>query len=327
VVSLTLAGCVGVTSSGWDDGGDTGGLDSSAGSLGDMAGSGHSTDLAHGSGDMSQNFIAGGIGPHGGSVDLLHFGISGDTRPPSCEDTAGYPTGVIDSIGDAFRNAQVQFALDLGDHMYVCNNDLSIATAQMNLFLDGTRHYGGTWFMTEGNHECYGGFCPAGSTNANYVAFMTALAPISPMPYYSVDVNTRFGLATFVFIADNSWDGTQQSWLESTLSAADASARYTLVARHHPEGDTSVSTNAAIMTVIRAHKFSLFLTGHSHLYKHMTTDGGRDLVMGNSGAPLIAGGSFYGYGIIDQQTDQTLKLSIFDVTTGNLMDSWSVQPN
>ena len=44
--------------------------------------------------------------------------------------------------------------------------------------------------MTQGNHECYGGGCYAGSTNGDHVAFMTALAPISSTPYYTFDVTT-----------------------------------------------------------------------------------------------------------------------------------------
>ena len=45
--------------------------------------------------DMAMNQVPNtGVGLQGGSVELLHFGISGDTRPPNCEDTAGYPTAM-----------------------------------------------------------------------------------------------------------------------------------------------------------------------------------------------------------------------------------------
>ena len=277
-------------------------------------------------GSMS-SIVPGAVGPHGGTVNLLHFGVSGDTRPKACEDTASYPTAVINGIGDALRQDGAQFALDLGDHMYVCNNDLTIATEQMNLFVAGTQHFGGTWFMTEGNHECWKGPCLAGSTNANYVAFMAALNHISTTPYYSFHVETSMGRATFVVIADNSWDSNQSNWLESTLSDADKNSTYTIVARHHPEGDSTVSTNSTSIAIVRKHKFALLLTGHDHLYKHMTTDSGRDLVLGCSGAPLIAGGSFFGYGVIDQKTDGRLYVSIYDLSTKAVVDSWSVAPN
>jgi hypothetical protein len=282
-----------------------------------------SPDMATGGGGGK-----GGVGTTGGTVSLLHFGITGDTRPPSCEDTAGYPTAIIDSIGDAFKQRSAQFVLDLGDHMYVCNNDLTVARAHMSLFMQGTAHFGGTWFMTMGNHECYGGPCLPGSTNANYVAFMEQLAPVSAqVPYYSFDVHTSLGLVTFVVVADNAWSTSQASWLDATLAKADQDAKYTIVSRHHPEGDSSVTTNSASMQIIRNHKFALFLTGHSHLYKHETTDNGRDLVLGTGGAPLIAAGTFYGYGMIDQQPDGKLAVTIFDVSNGSQMDAWSVGPN
>jgi hypothetical protein len=234
---------------------------------------------------------------------------------------------VIDGIAAQFKARAAQFAVDLGDHMYVCNNDLSVATAQMDLFMEATRQFGGAWFMTQGNHECYGGSCLAGSQNANYLAFMKALAPIASSPYYSFDIATSLGRATFVVVADNSWDATQSSWLEATLARADQQAKYTIVVRHHPEGDTTVATNPVSMQIIRSHKFALLLTGHSHLYHHGTTDGGRDLVLGAGGAPLIAGGAFYGYGIIDQLPNGQLEVSIFDLSGNTLQDSWTVGPN
>ncbi|MEO9192640.1 MAG: metallophosphoesterase [Polyangia bacterium] len=268
-----------------------------------------------------------GIGPAGGSVNLLHVGITGDSRPPSCEDTAHYPSAIVTAIAKQFQQQKVDFALDLGDHMYVCNDDLPTATTQMGLYMSAIQSYVGTWFMTMGNHECWKGPCLQGSTNANYVAYMKALAPIASLPYYSFDVTTSKGLVTFVVVADNGWDSAQATWLESTLSTADAKAAYTIVARHHPEGDHTVSTNAASMTIIRAHKFALFLTGHDHLYKHMTTDSGRDLVFGAGGAPLIAGGAFHGYVILDQEASGDLKLTVYDVATNLVQDTWSVGPN
>ena len=269
----------------------------------------------------------GAVGPMGGSVNLLHMGLTGDSRPPSCEDTAHYPSDVVSAIATQFQQKGVDFALDLGDHMYVCNNSLPTAVAQMGLYMAAIKKYAGTWFMTMGNHECYKGPCFPGSTNANYVAFMDALKPLSALPYYSFDIATSKGLMTFVVVADNGWDATQASWLEQTLAKADQAATYTIVARHHPEGDTTVSTNAVSIAIIRKHKFALLLTGHDHLYKHMTTDQGRDLVFGAGGAPLVAGGAFHGYVILDQQPDGNLDLTVYDVATNAIQDSWSVGPN
>jgi hypothetical protein len=194
--------------------------------------------------------------------------------------------------------------------------------------MNATRLFGGTWFMTEGNHECYHGPCLAGSQNANYVAFMSALAPISASPYYTFNINTSLGLATFVIVADNSWDQTQSTWLEQTLSTADKNAKYTIVARHHPPGDSSVSTNPDNLQIIRNHKFALLLTGHSHLYNHPSGDNRRSIIIGTGGAPLIAGGAFWGFATIDQQTDGNLQVSVFDLSHASVpVDTWSVGPN
>ena len=271
---------------------------------------------------------SGGVGPGGGSVDLLHFAVTGDTRPPSCGDTAHYPTPIIDAIADAAKARQAQFALDLGDHMYVCNNDLSTAQQHMSLYLQSVHRFPGTWFMTMGNHECWQGPCLLESTNANYVAYMAALQPIAPKPYYSFNVKTSLGRVTFVQIADNAWDQRQSVWLEQVLADADLNAKYTIVSRHHPSGDSSVSTNPDSLAIVHKHKFALFLAGHSHSYKHPTTDNGRDMVLGIGGAPLLAAGSdFNGYAMIDQQANGQLRVTVFNINGDLQRDQWSVGPN
>jgi hypothetical protein len=271
------------------------------------------------------------IGPTGGTVSLLHLGLTGDTRPASCtqigQATQDYPTVVINSIADAFQTHAVDAVLDLGDHMYVCNNDIADAQTQMGLYMKAAARYKGTWFMTMGNHECSGTPCLPGSTSANYKAYMAALAPLSSTPYYRVDIHTSKGLVALVVIADNAWDTTQANWLKSTLSSTDTQATYTLVARHHPVGDSSVSTNSDSEQIVLSHKFALFLTGHSHEYKHTTTNGGRDVVLGIGGAPLIAGGAFHGYALVDQQPSGQLTVTVYDVTSNAAVDSWTVGPN
>jgi hypothetical protein len=274
----------------------------------------------------------GSVGNQGGSVDLLHFGMTGDTRPPACGQTANYPTPIINQIADAYRAANVQFAVDMGDHMYVCNNDQAEASTQMGMYTQALSRFGGTFFMTQGNHECMGtgsGFCPTGSQNSNHLAFLQALAPVSSTPYYSVNVQTSKGLATFVFIADNSWDSAQQSWLDQTLATADANATYTIIAKHHPAGDSSVASNSQIMQVIRSHKFALLLTGHAHYYQHQTGDNGRDVIMGTGGAPLrsVSSGAFHGYGIVDQLPSGDLQVTIYDLASSSAHDQFTVGRN
>jgi Calcineurin-like phosphoesterase len=270
----------------------------------------------------------GGIGPTGGTVDLLRFATTGDTRPPACEDHANYPTGIINGIVDGMITQSPQFALDLGDHMYVCNNSLAEATLQMNQYMQSIQRFPEQWFMTMGNHECWHGPCLPGSTNANYVAFMSALAPVSSLPYYAFNVQTRLGLATFIVLADNSWDSAQAAWFEQQMATADTAAKYTIVARHHPVGDTSVTTNKEAVTILRRHKFALFLTGHAHSYSHPSTDNGRDVVIGIGGAPLLAAGSdFNGYAMVEQQPAGELRVSVYSTTGNTLHETFTVGPN
>jgi hypothetical protein len=275
--------------------------------------------------------MPGAVGPHGGTVGLLRFGFTGDTRPPSSGPLSAsnpYPTAIISTIADQMKAHAVQFGLDVGDHMYSSSRtNLALATQEMNLYLSSVARLGATWFMTQGNHECYGGGCYAGSTNGDHVAFMHALAPISSTPYYTFDVTTSLGLVTFVIVADMSYDTAEATWLEKTLATADSKAKYTIVVRHHPAGDSSVATNQAEMQVIRSHKFALFLTGHNHLYKHPTVDNGRDIILGTGGAPLIAGGSFHGYAIVDQQPSGKLAVTVYDINSATPVDTWSVGPN
>jgi hypothetical protein len=264
-------------------------------------------------------------------VGLLHFGFTGDTRPPNSGPMGAsnpYPTMVISTIADQMKAKGVQFGLDCGDHMYSnSRTDFALATQEMNLYLSSVARLGATWFLTQGNHECYGGGCFAGSTNGDHQAFMNALAPISGKPYYTFDVTTSLGLATFVIVADMSYDSAEATWLETTLAAADAKAKYTIVVRHHPEGDSSVATNPTEMQVIRRHKFALLVTGHNHLYKHMTVDNGRDIILGTGGAPLIAGGSFHGWALVDQQASGQLTVTVYDINSPTPVDTWSVGPN
>src|SRR5438477_509827 len=131
----------------------------------------------------------------------------------------------------AMKALKVQFALDLGDHMYVCNQSAAAAEEQMRLYMDAVARGPSTFWMTMGNHECGSEVppfsCFAGQRDANFDAYMAALK--RPLPYYFTDVRTSRGTARFVVVADDSWDAAQADWLESTLSSADATAAYTIV--------------------------------------------------------------------------------------------------
>jgi len=271
--------------------------------------------------------VGGPVGPTGGTVDRLFFGFTGDTRPDDCG--TAYPTAIIDNIFTQMKNAGVQFAVDQGDHMFNCGNDFSGARDQMNAYVNAAGLLGKTVFMTMGNHECTGSssmLCSTNpyNTNPNYTAFMDALKPVSPTPYYRFDITTGSGLAVFLIIADDAWNATQQSWLTTQLADADAHAKYTFVSKHHPDGNTDHAEFQQIYDLVRAHKYTLFLTGHSHLYKRQSGDP-RAVVMGIGGAPL-AGSSFNGYGTVVQGTDDRIYVTVYDQATGNVRDKFDVAP-
>src|SRR5512140_164858 len=64
----------------------------------------------------------GSVAADGGTVDRLWFATTGDTRPSYCNDTQAYPKAAIAQIATSMKGLRVQFAVDLGDHMYVCSD-------------------------------------------------------------------------------------------------------------------------------------------------------------------------------------------------------------
>lgn len=179
----------------------------------------------------------GGVGYGGGTVDLLDFALTGDTRPPGCNDTPAYPLAVHQRIVDSMASLHPQFALDLGDHMFACNQSLKSAQAQMAYYVQALQLFPVPFFMTMGNHECdTGSDCSAAPDDANFKTYAAALKQVShqDLPYYALQIQTRLGRATFAVVADNYFDAPASRWLEATLQDADARSAYTFVVRHHP---------------------------------------------------------------------------------------------
>ena len=275
----------------------------------------------------------GSVGGDGGNVDRLWFATTGDTRPSSCNDTAGYPKAAIAQIAQAMKALRVQFTVDLGDHMYVCSDSGGLTMAQldaaaqtqMGFYLGAIAQGPSTWWMTMGNHECDAAYalrqpCLAGGPHdPNFAAYLTALG--RPQPYYFNDVRTGAGLARFVVVADDSWSAAQSAWLSSTLADADTHAKYTIVARHHPVTGTRIGTNE-ILSILQQHKYTLLLTAHNHDYEHDASAwGGRSTVVGLGGA----GGS-WGFGTVLQNADGTLTFVRRDANGNPLGAAWSVSP-
>ena len=269
---------------------------------------------------------SGAVGLGGGTVERLWFATTGDTRPGNCDATADYPRETVKRIAASMKALNVQFALDLGDHMFVCNRSVPEAQTQMGYYMEAVALGPQTFFMTMGNHECGSGTCLPGSTNSTDANFKTYLAALNrPKPWYSFDValTASPGLARFVVVADDSWNAEQAAWLESTLAEADSKAKYTIVARHHPIASSNTGNPETVATILR-HKYSLILTAHSHTYSHSTTlYGGRTVVIGLGGAP----GSYApGFATVLEQTDGKLSFVLRDVNGNPMGTPWSVGP-
>ncbi len=265
----------------------------------------------------------GPITTAGGTVDLLDFTLTGDTRPGTCNSASSYPSAVHQQVVQAMTAVHPQFGLDLGDHMYACGNNAQSAKDQMNLYVQALVGFPAPFFMTMGNHECESQDCSGPSGDANFAAYRSALAAISgkTLPYYAVQIATRFGRATLVVVSDNYFDSTAQAWLEATLTDADANSVYTLIAKHHPVTGTRTGPSGATQVILR-HKYSLILTAHDHKYSHAQAEyGGRSVICGLGGANV----SHLGFCRVTQTSSGQLSFTQYDIN-GNPGDSWSVSP-
>jgi hypothetical protein len=265
------------------------------------------------------------VGPDGGTVDLLDFVFTGDTRPVNCWTAANdasnpYPAASFQQIVARMAALSPQFAFDLGDHMYECNQNLADARTMMGKYTAALSGFQPAWFMTMGNHECGAGStadCSTHPSDANATAYLSALSAISkqPLPYYKVDVQTRLGLARFVFLADNWYPAAAQAWAESTLADADLHAKYTFIVKHYPVAVATGSLREGPpwsydLIASGRHKYSLVLTAHTHDYEHPTAAfGGRSVICGLGAANT----RFAGFCRVQQQSDGSLKFTAYDL--------------
>jgi hypothetical protein len=272
----------------------------------------------------------GTVTASGGTVDRLYFGYTGDTRPD--HNVSSYPSSlqnVINNIYLQMGQQGVQFALDGGDHMEAGNG--SDAAGNMASYTTATAMLGKPVFMTMGNHECTkssSSDCGSGACGTDYKcsAFLDALKPISTLPYYRVDVMTNSGKAVFLVVADDAWDSTQQTWLTNQLNDADKNAKYTFVSKHHPDQNVDQPYFQTIYNLVTSHKYTLFLTGHSHEYKRQRNDP-RAVVMGLGGAPFDNPNQmWWGYLTVMQCPDDKMYVTVYDQATGMAKDTFSVPP-
>ncbi len=196
----------------------------------DMRGGG-SPDMRGGNPDMRGGGSpdlrggGGGVGANGGSVDHLFFAVVGDSRPANQDDTANYPTAIINKIYADIEamSPRPQFVISTGDYQYASTTGGQNAT-QLGLYVSAAKQFTGVLFAAMGNHECDGFTADncAGKTTANLTAFLNAMVkPLGKtLPYYSVPITALDGswTAKVLIVACNDWDSTQQSWLSSDLA-------------------------------------------------------------------------------------------------------------
>jgi hypothetical protein len=250
------------------------------------------------------------IGPMGGTVDRFRFGMFGDVRPPNQDQTAMYPTAVINSVLSGMQGLNVQFAVASGDYMFASTG--TIASTQVQMLLDAERSLGVPIFHALGNHECTGATatnCPNGTETGNIQVFHSMLAPAYSGVYYDWYIHTSMGDAHFIATAPNAWNPTQQSWLTAALAQP---AQYIFVIAHEPPSAPPGPGSVAIEDAIAASPqgVTLRLYGHTHSYRHLTNN---SVISGNAGAPLAGTGGTYGFVTVEQQADGNVQVSAWDV--------------
>ncbi len=266
--------------------------------------------------------VTGTVGANGGTLSRLLFGIVGDTRPPTFDDTAGYPTAIIDKIYTSMQalGARPAFVLSTGDYNFASTRSPEAST-QIGLYMGARAKYSGAFFPAMGNHECTGATasnCGPGSadgTTNNYTAFLTQmLGPIGKtQPYYAVNVSAidASWTAKLVLIAANAWSPAQATWLETTLAAP---TTYTFIVRHEPKNNTQAPGVAPSEAIMAQHPYTLSIVGHTHSYYHFS---GREVLVGNGGAPLT-GSKNYGFAMVSQRPDLALQVDMVDYMSGGV---------
>lgn len=260
----------------------------------------------------------GTVTANGGTLSRLFFAVVGDTRPPTVDDTNGYPTTVITKIYTGVQATGVPFAVSTGDYMFAYTQS-GQSQAQLALYLGARQKFSGVLFPALGNHECTGAVvsnCGQGNQDGvtrNYQDFTNALlGPIQKSdPWYAIEIDHPNGdwTSKFVFIAANAWSDAQGAWLESALSKP---TTYTFVVRHEPASAGQAPGVTPSETIMANHPYTLAIVGHTHTYFRNSN---REVVIGNGGAPLT-GGKNFGYGVFSQRSDGAIAIDMLDYSTG-----------
>jgi hypothetical protein len=246
--------------------------------------------------------------------------VVGDTRPANIDDNAGYPTAVITKIYQDMEgfSPKPSFGVSTGDYMFVTPGSGNSSTQIAN-YLGARAGFSNVMFPAMGNHECTGATasnCGSGNTDGiteNYTTFLTKLLqPVGQSnPYYVINVNgasPATWTAKFVFVAANAWTSAQSSWLDSTLSQP---TTYTFLVRHESASANTAPGVSPAEQIMSQHPYTLSIVGHSHTYQK---SGAKEVIIGNGGAPL-SGGVDYGFGLIQQRSDNAIQVDMIDYST------------
>ncbi len=279
-------------------------------------GDGGARDAAPSTADLAAPDLAppagSAIGPTGGSVAALYFAIVGDTRPANPDDTANYPSAVIEKIYADIEalSPRPQFVVTTGDYMFASSFGKEGAK-QMALYKQAAAQFSGPIFPAMGNHECTGATASncASQLTYNMQAFTEGmLKPIGQTnPYFSIPFGDLDGkwTAKLVVAACNAWDDRQATWLQGELARK---TTYTFVVRHEPSGTDGPPCVVPMDAMLAQATFDLFIVGHSHTFRHPSQ---KELVVGNGGAPL-SGGSNYGFATVAQQAGGGFVVTEYD---------------
>ncbi len=263
--------------------------------------------------------VTGSIDGNGGTETSLYFAVVGDTRPPTIDDTSGYPSSVIGKIFSdiAGLTTPPPFAVATGDYMFASTYGAE-AQPQLDLYVKARSPFQGVEFPAMGNHECTGATasnCGSGNKDGvtkNYSAFLsTFLQPLGKStPYYSVNVHepNNAWTAKFVFIAANAWDSAQSSWLSQTLAQK---TTYTFVVRHEAYYANTAPGVPPSETIIAKYPLTLEINGHTHKYDHYPSQ--HCIIVGNGGAPLTS--TSYGFALVTQRNDGAIQVDMINSQT------------
>ena len=271
-----------------------------------------------------------GSGSGSSSVNELVFAVVGDTRPPSPDDTANYPSAIITKIYQdiATENSNPVFAVGTGDYMFASTSG-SEQVPQLDKYMSARGNFSGPFYPAMGNHECTGATdsnCGQGNRDGvttNMTEFIHMMLEPNGVnsPYYVENIKANDGswTAKFVFVACNAWSSTQASWLDSQLAQA---TTYTFVVRHESASAVSGTPCSQSQSIITSHPLTLLIVGHTHEYRHESFD--HEIIVGNGGAPLTSGTN-YGYVIVSRSSSGTLTVTAYDYMTHAMLDTFSIQ--